>query len=537
MTAEGAEPTLRRPSERRSVRVKILSLALAAALMPSLFVGAASYYTAQSILLEKTSGQLATRTDSVVRHVESWVAERREDLQIFANSQIVAGRLPSAANGTPGAAAPIRDYLQQVQERFPLYHGLEVVDPTGRPIARAGSAELPVRSRDTSVAQAQIVWLEGVRGRPLLLLEQPIGAPEEVPVGALRAVASFDSLLQRLSAEAALDAGELRLATTAARATITRRGALPVVWEATSSGGGLDRCRAQAPLVLRYRTQQATDVLGSCRVVADVRLGVIVELPAESALSSSRQLRNRLLAIVSVGALLVMGLGYALVVRLVRPIEALIEGARAVSGGDYAHEVRVSSRDELGYLGAVFNQMTRALRASHGELEQLSRTDQLTGLFNRRHLDIALDDALDRARREQTPLSVLMLDLDHFKAFNDRFGHPEGDALLRAVAALLREQLRPSDTVARYGGEEFTILLPRSPSAEAVRIAERLRDRLAEGLGPTGVPTTGSFGIATWPEDASTAADLIATADAALYEAKRRGRDRIALAGVLEPAG
>ena len=131
--------------------------------------------------------------------------------------------------------------------------------------------------------------------------------------------------------------------------------------------------------------------------------------------------------------------------------------------------MKVSSRDELGYLVSVFNDMKRALRATHGELEQKTRTDELTGLFNRRHLDAALEAELARARRERAPLGVLMLDLDHFKAFNDRFGHPEGDALLRIVAELLRGQLRPTDTVARYGGEEFTVLFPtrRGPRRSA----------------------------------------------------------------------
>jgi diguanylate cyclase (GGDEF)-like protein len=165
----------------------------------------------------------------------------------------------------------------------------------------------------------------------------------------------------------------------------------------------------------------------------------------------------------------------------------------------------------------------------------MTRTDQLTGLYNRRHLDAALDAELERARRDRTPLGVLMLDVDHFKAFNDRFGHPEGDALLKAIAALLREQLRPTDTVARYGGEEFTVLLPRTPRAEAVRIAERLRRRLAElAFGPKGATTTGSFGLAVWPEDGATGAELMAAADAALYEAKRLGRNRIVTAGASE---
>ena len=515
------------------MRVKILALVVTAALVPALLVGAASYYTAQSILLEKTSGQLATQTESVAHTIESWMAERRQDVEIFANSFVVTDNLTRVASGAPDKASRIRDYLRQVQERFPLYQALLVVDASGREVARAGSAAAPPRSPGPSDG-ARILWLEAGGDQPVLYVEQSIRGTGEAPAGMLLAVSGLDSLWRRVSADLGADSGTLHVVTPNARATFTPRGG-PPTWDRAHSSG-IEGCQAGALVISRYRAENGAQVLGACRRVAAIDLMVIQELDAHTALSSIRDLRNRVLLIALVGAVLLAGLGYALVVRLIRPIEALIAGASAVSRGDYAHEVRVSSRDEFGYLVGVFNEMTRALKATHGELEHKTRTDELTGLFNRRHLDAALEAELERARRDQAPLGVLMLDLDHFKAFNDRFGHPEGDALLRAVADLLRDQLRPTDTVARYGGEEFTVLLPRSPRAEAVRIAERLRRRLSEmRSGPADAPTTGSFGLAAWPEDGDTAAALIAAADAALYEAKRLGRNRIALAGAREP--
>ena len=515
------------------MRVKILALVVTAALVPALLVGAASYYAAQSILLEKTSGQLANRTESVANEIESWMAERRQDVEIFATSFVVTDNLTRVASGAPERATRIRDYLSQVQERFPLYQALLVVDASGREVARAGSGAVPPRSAGASDG-ARILWLEGGGDQPVLYVEQAIPGAGEGRAGTLLAVGALNSLWRLVSADLAVHAGRLHVVTPTDRATFTRLRGLPT-WDRTPSPG-IEGCRASAPVISRYRTEHGVEVLGACRRAGATDLWVIQELDANAALSSIRELRNRVLLIALGGAVLLAGLGYALVVRLIRPIEALIEGADAVSRGDYAHEVKVSSRDEFGYLVGVFNEMTRALRATHGELEQKTRTDELTGLFNRRHLDFTLEAELERARREGAPLGVLMLDLDHFKAFNDRFGHPQGDALLRAVAELLRDQLRPTDTVARYGGEEFTVLLPRSPRGEAVRIAERLRRRLSElRTGPADAPVTGSFGLAAWPEDGDTAAELIAAADAALYEAKRLGRNRIALAGVREP--
>ena len=535
MSAESSRQSGRPPLGRSGVRVKILALIVTAALVPALLVGAASYFTAQSILLEKTSGQLATRTESVASDIEAWMAERRQDVQIFANSFVVTDNLARVAKGAPERATRIRDYLQQVHERFPLYEALVVLDASGREVARAGSAVAPPRSPDAP-PEARILWLESGGDQPVLYLEQSIrGDGETATGGTLVAVGALASLWHRVSTDLATDEGELHVVTPTARATFAPRQDQPR-WDRAASPG-LKACASSAPVISRYRAENGLEVLGACRRTAALDLVVIQELEAKAALASTRELRNRVLAIAWAGAVLLAGLGYALVVRLIRPIEALIEGASAVSRGDYAHEVKVSSHDELGYLVAVFNDMTRALRATHGELEQKTRTDELTGLFNRRHLDAALEEELERARRENAPLGVLMLDLDHFKAFNDRYGHPQGDALLRAVAELLRKQLRPTDTVARYGGEEFTVLLPRSPRAEAIRIAERLRRRLSElRAGPADGTTTGSFGLATWPEDGDQAAELIAAADAALYEAKRLGRDQIALASVGEPA-
>jgi diguanylate cyclase (GGDEF)-like protein/PAS domain S-box-containing protein len=155
-------------------------------------------------------------------------------------------------------------------------------------------------------------------------------------------------------------------------------------------------------------------------------------------------------------------------------------------------------------------------------LESLARTDALTGLANRRGLEETLVAAMAAAERTEQPLSVVMLDLDHFKRFNDEHGHQAGDWLLREVAETWVRDLRPSDTLARFGGEEFVAILPACPVETAQAVADRLR-----ALVPNGETT--SAGIATWrtPESMT---DLIARADAALYRAKRGGRNRVELA-------
>ncbi len=167
-------------------------------------------------------------------------------------------------------------------------------------------------------------------------------------------------------------------------------------------------------------------------------------------------------------------------------------------------------------------------------LRHHSVRDPLTGLFNRRYMEESLERECARADRRKHELAVVMLDLDGLKPFNDTHGHDAGDALLRAVGALLARHIRGSDIACRYGGEEFTVILPDITADAAVARAESLRGAVKEAvvhhLHRTLGPVTASFGVALYPEHATTAETLLRVADAALYRAKANGRDRIELA-------
>jgi two-component system cell cycle response regulator len=165
------------------------------------------------------------------------------------------------------------------------------------------------------------------------------------------------------------------------------------------------------------------------------------------------------------------------------------------------------------------------------ELEALSRTDALTGALNRRMFDETLRRELARAERHALPVSLLLLDLDHFKRVNDTHGHPAGDEVLRVFARALTEEVRESDAVFRYGGEEFAVVLTHTGLADAVKVAERLIARTRSLSVPVAGATlrfTASVGVAGATGGSLDPAALVEAADRALYEAKRLGRDQVA---------
>ena len=179
--------------------------------------------------------------------------------------------------------------------------------------------------------------------------------------------------------------------------------------------------------------------------------------------------------------------------------------------------------------------INNTLMMKNRELEELSITDGLTGLYNRRYIMDALNNEVPRAQRQNRHFSLLMIDIDHFKQYNDTHGHLAGDDLLMKVASVFRESIRSMDFAARYGGEEFLIMLPEHGADGAMEVAERIRTKVASAT--TGDknrkdPVTVSIGVAAFPENGATPAALIAKADAALYQGKRRGRNRVILANV-----
>ncbi len=205
---------------------------------------------------------------------------------------------------------------------------------------------------------------------------------------------------------------------------------------------------------------------------------------------------------------------------------------------DIAEKIDDQSLMQLKLIQAASDQISLAVTNLHlqEELRDQALIDPLTGLFNRRQIDYSLDREISRAKRKNSTIAMIMIDVDHFKRFNDQHGHQVGDLVLKALGKLLKKNVRGEDIASRFGGEEFMLILPDASSENAVERAEEIKHRLQHDVcvqceGRKIEKVTASFGVAVFPQDAVDGAGLIAAADKALYHAKALGRNRIELAG------
>lgn len=526
-----------------SIRNKILVFAVLATLTPTLATTYLSYAQNKRSLSDKITGELRSVSAETAREMDVWVKERLYDLRVFASSYVVSETLQKLGPGRQGAATPgrLNDYLKSVRERFSDFDELLVLDVDGSVVTTSsrqpGGIPLPAAGLKGLKGDEPLVgdayWDPALK-KALILLAVPVhqqGGRHLGTFAALLNLRSVGEILGRLSPAG----GNVYLMTERGNVVIRARadsaGARQTSLPKSTTAALFDKEGA----TVDYRGADGEGVVGTLHRIPALRWAAVAETPRAEAFRQVTRLRN-VTALILTALLVGVGLiAYLLGLVIVRPLEQLTSAARKVAAGDLAVDIPVRGGGEVGYLTTVFNNMVARLRESRDTLEQLSVTDPLTGLFNRRYLTEQLEKEVQRFQRLKHPFSVLMVDVDHFKRYNDAHGHPAGDQVLVRLAEILREATRGVDCPARYGGEEFVVLLPETPLTRATDVAERIRSRIAdEYFGAWKV--TASIGVAEFPRHGDTPDALIASADAALYQAKEKSRDRVVAAGAARTA-
>ena len=281
----------------------------------------------------------------------------------------------------------------------------------------------------------------------------------------------------------------------------------------------------------RLLNSQGIEMLAGYASVPSAHWGIVAQKQTDTTLTAL----NDLMLDVLRNTLPLSVLGFIVIwwlARLIsRPLLQLADSAQEMETPGAAERIaRVKSwYYESTQIKHVMLVGIRLLHAKIGKLTSDAQTDSLTGLHNRRVLDIALE----RLERERRPFAVVALDIDHFKRVNDSYGHDAGDEVLRRLGVLMRVNTREGDVLCRVGGEEFLILLPATSPEVALRVSERLRQQVEDArMDPVG-PITISLGVAHWPLSSGSVDDVLKMADNMLYTAKQTGRNRVVLASAL----
>ena len=521
-----------------------------ATLLPSLTTVWISYIENKRALQAKASEELLGVSAQAVREVDLWTKELRYDLRVFSSSYEVTENLDHIplVNGEPVHSGiffnRLTDYLHAVRERFPDYSELLVLDQHGHVVAT--SASQPARVPLAPGWAAELTKNEWALGAPYwdstgthaeMLVSVPImsvrrtgrGAGGAHLVGALASRVSLHTVADTLRRFSPGDSGQIYLITRTGRLIVSSRGSSRELMRQGYSREDANWLLAREGRAVQFSSFSGDRVVGSTRQVPALNWVLVAEIPSTEAFQQVARLRNVTLGIVTLLLAVVGALAYLLSMLIVRPLNRLTQAAAKVAKGDLDVGLPVTTGGEVGYLTEVFNNMVARLRESRSDLERLSVTDPLTGMFNRLRMMEVLENEVRRSRRLHHDFSVVMADLDLFKRYNDEFGHPAGDTVLKRVAAIMHEASRDVDFVARYGGEEFLIMMPETGIEGATEFAERIRKRIKKEELPDGHITL-SLGVSAFPMHGDTPDQLIAEADAALYLAKRAGGDRVVAA-------
>jgi diguanylate cyclase (GGDEF)-like protein len=518
----------------RSLAARVSFFVFAATLISALAVAWTSAQALRAFLRSKVEQKIPATVEQVRDRLDLWYAQRTLDVQVFARSAIVVDGLTAVARARsarpPKESAELERYLTYVLEGLPQYTSIFVLDSEGRLLLGVGHVPAlgpELLRRLASVEEVEISDVLASReGGPIQVVTSTVRSRDGRRLLTLHAALPLGELEQQLAGGAPAGPGRTLV--------FDERGAfLAASRPVGAPAHPMNRALVDAgPGAVRdYIASDSLRVVGSALPFPRLRWTLVVEEDYDVAFAPIAAILARTLTL-NLGIVLALAvLAFAVVAAMVRPLHALSDCARRLRDGEEDVELPVvQTSDEVGILARSFGEMVKSLKRANEVLEQLAITDGLTKIHNHRFFQDQLGHEIKRADRTGSPLALVLVDIDDFKALNDRCGHAAGDGVLERLAALLVVETRDQDLVARYGGEEFAILAPGTDRAGAVALAEKLRIATSESsfdVAGVQIAITVSVGVAVYHGDREA---FFHEADRALYAAKGAGKDCVVAA-------
>ncbi len=523
-----------------TIRVRVLGLVVLSILIPSLASGWLALKYLDETIKAQVLSDVSVHTERIGSLTSEWLSKRSMDVRAFTSSPLLREEVEALLKKKRGreinrARNSVNKYLSYLLEDNPLFTEFTVATIANGILAhQPGDGALDTKNlqgKDLEGPEPVMVEVEGDAGGKIFVV-QALGNGESTNTALFIGILDTENLLNRIGVESPPYSTAYLINSKG----ILKGMPVPAVSDPIAPKG-VKALLNYTGLPRQYTGITGDIVIGTGRKISNLPWSIILETSKDRAFVPLNKFRRQVifLALLISAVLLVPAL--LLARTIVLPLEELSKTSRKIRGGDAGLEVSFKASGELGELVDSFNSMSLSLKNSMEELSAvnsqlmvLTITDPLTGRHNRRYIVDRIDSELKLVKRTNRPLSIIMLDLDYFKKYNDKYGHIAGDEALRKLGDLFRESTRESDVVARYGGEEFLIMMPHTDKEGALKAAENLRAAVEEAVfTPGGKKTkiTVSLGVAAAPSDGMAFDDLVEAADLAMYAAKKAGRNRV----------
>ncbi|MDF1524848.1 MAG: sensor domain-containing diguanylate cyclase [bacterium] len=545
-TVQKVTPVTKPSAERRNwvakrvntLRFQVLGIVIASVLIPSFLGGWFASSRINDLLRNQVYGQIETRTQRISEQLSDWMMIRSSEVQAFTVSYLLNEDLKKLQGKTSreekeDSRKNIQSYLAYLLEGNKLFSEIMILNSDGSPLIAQPVEDWQGADRVLEVPdQYQLVSEVMTKNGSRLMLIQKMDLGRGLSpnfFAAMMKIEHFQNKIVDLAPEGSviylLDAeGNIKAAN------------IELGEDSTAPEGALALLQEKEERSI-YRGLQGKEVIATSAMLEVPRWGVVLETLKKEALEPLANFRQQIIfmALALAGLFLVPAL--LLARALILPLEELARISKRIRSGKPGLLVKSRIGGELGEFISTFNSMSVSLKdsleeitARNEDLRVMSITDPLTGRYNRRYIEDYLGRELKLANRTKDPLTILMIDLDNFKEYNDTYGHIAGDIALKELGKVLVQTVRKTDVVARFGGEEWIICLSHTDSKGGTQIAEKLRKSVEKNVFQVKDQATSitiSIGVATAPEDGTNYAQIVEAADTAMYLAKARGRNQL----------